>query len=986
MNLPEFPEVLFRHALAATLAGTVLAALIWGLQLACGRRLGPAWRHALWLVVLVRLLAPALPESRFSLFNAPRWLRPAEQPPGVSVTFPDDPGPFEALGPLADIPAPAMPAAAGAAPPLSLFRAAAVVWLLGAALLLGRLAVGSLWLRRRLQKSALAPDAGLLMALQEARAACPTRWNPRLVQTASIDAPGLFGCFRPRLLLPPGISARLSRGELRHVFLHELAHLRRGDLWTNLAMAVAGALHWFNPLVWMLLRQMRLERELACDAMALRAGRPEDRRSYGETILKLLEEVQPRSPLRTVVGIVEEKQSVRRRLAQVREFPGARKPARFLGGGLTALLVFFGLSNAHPSLDEPSAPTISNVTGGAVPPSSQETGLEALRREQLRQSAEVGRREHELNQLREQLQISPADEELDRGAGPAESPDNLERDRITAQARYLHFQTLAAELRKKHRRDLRKLIPTAAPDAAMDRYLADLARIEQQYAAGMNNFGPEHPEMMNLANAMKKIEQQIEDRIDGVLQGIELQAAQNKALVDALSSLDTGAGARKPGLAGYFAAKRELEAQRRVLETLTLRLLAEQQDVAQTAPAAIDHVRLIEDARLLTGLGQLDEAEKKLREVLKQDARNGAAIGQLRQIEAARSHRPALSRPGPERPPAPALRPDQNPDQARPIDEGAAPLYTRTFKLNPRAFRQNVENSAGQRLEEPAALMAAIRKLVLAAGASFPEIPASPAVEAGPPRKALFYNDQTGVLMARATLADLDIIETLLLTLNAAPPQVMIETHFVEIKPGAAYDQQLLLRAIATNREPSVGTLSGILTDPQFRAVVSALDGGKGAAPDPSKPTLTVADEAAFSPDGQRIEPIPALTGVLSEEDFRRLLEALRKTEGVTMLATPRVTTLSNRRARIAVEPGPVADLLPVVEDNGRIRLSAGVEWPERPGRAGPVQASGNAILADGETLVILPQAGAGPGIIIFVTPVIIDPAGNRVRPAMKRD
>lgn len=86
-------ELLFRQVLAASLSASILAAIVWLLQVATGKRLGPAWRHALWLVVLVRLLVPILPESRLSLFNAAQWFQPAKHEPKVTVTFHDAPDP-----------------------------------------------------------------------------------------------------------------------------------------------------------------------------------------------------------------------------------------------------------------------------------------------------------------------------------------------------------------------------------------------------------------------------------------------------------------------------------------------------------------------------------------------------------------------------------------------------------------------------------------------------------------------------------------------------------------------------------------------------------------------------------------------------------------------------------------------------------------------------------------------------------------------------
>ncbi|MHC4604001.1 MAG: M56 family metallopeptidase, partial [Planctomycetota bacterium] len=84
-----------------------------------------------------------------------------------------------------------------------------------------------------------------------------------------VKSPALFGVLRPRLLLPEGMTEMLSREELHYVFLHELAHLKRRDIYLGWFMVVLQVLHWFNPLVWLAFAQMRADRELACDSLVL---------------------------------------------------------------------------------------------------------------------------------------------------------------------------------------------------------------------------------------------------------------------------------------------------------------------------------------------------------------------------------------------------------------------------------------------------------------------------------------------------------------------------------------------------------------------------------------------------------------------------------------------------------------------------------------------------------------------------------------------
>ena len=117
------------------------------------------------------------------------------------------------------------------------------------------------------------PIAGSSELLEASRRVIGTRRAPVLVETDAVDSPALFGLLRPKLLLPTGLIRRLDESELRHVFLHELAHLRRHDVLLNWLAALLQIIHWFNPMIWFGFARMRADREFACDALALIAER-----------------------------------------------------------------------------------------------------------------------------------------------------------------------------------------------------------------------------------------------------------------------------------------------------------------------------------------------------------------------------------------------------------------------------------------------------------------------------------------------------------------------------------------------------------------------------------------------------------------------------------------------------------------------------------------------------------------------------------------
>jgi len=108
---------------------------------------------------------------------------------------------------------------------------------------------------------------------------------PGIVISQKIASPAVFGTFRPVLLLPAATVHQLSRCRTEHILLHELAHIKRGDLTVNSFYTLLQILYWFNPLLWLLRRRLQHLRELCCDATV--AGILRDKTmDYRETILQ----------------------------------------------------------------------------------------------------------------------------------------------------------------------------------------------------------------------------------------------------------------------------------------------------------------------------------------------------------------------------------------------------------------------------------------------------------------------------------------------------------------------------------------------------------------------------------------------------------------------------------------------------------------------------------------------------------------------------
>lgn len=158
------------------------------------------------------------------------------------------------------------------------------LWLAGVAISAIRQAVSYGILKRRLDRTAgPAERADLLDVLDSQRSDLGiSRKIPLLISPAA-DCPMLAGFIRPALYLP---DENISAADAAFIFRHELTHCRHGDLWLKLLLTAAQCVHWFNPLVYLIVRFAQEDIELACDDAVVRGQNAAYRRAYGETILR----------------------------------------------------------------------------------------------------------------------------------------------------------------------------------------------------------------------------------------------------------------------------------------------------------------------------------------------------------------------------------------------------------------------------------------------------------------------------------------------------------------------------------------------------------------------------------------------------------------------------------------------------------------------------------------------------------------------------
>lgn len=92
-----------------------------------------------------------------------------------------------------------------------------------------------------------------------------------LCKSPIINTPITFGYFKPHIILPDKSISKLSLKDIKYILLHELQHFKNKDILINYIMCFLQILYWFNPLVWYAFKEMRIDREIACDISVLKS-------------------------------------------------------------------------------------------------------------------------------------------------------------------------------------------------------------------------------------------------------------------------------------------------------------------------------------------------------------------------------------------------------------------------------------------------------------------------------------------------------------------------------------------------------------------------------------------------------------------------------------------------------------------------------------------------------------------------------------------
>jgi len=398
-------EAMSHRGLAILLDVTVKAVVVLAAAGAVAlllRRRSAAARHMVWSVAALCLLAmpvlsaslphwnlPVLPNTTQPVAESAAPVAVAEPASLADIETPFAPTPTAEVIPAAEadpVP-PAEPAHEAALPPVEAQTGAdpaegaggvkfgwagwtILAYLAGVLASATGLAIGTIVVRRRHRGASALTGPAWRGLLAELAHELDVRRPVTMLRASRSAIPITWGLWKPVILLPAEVDEWSDRRK-RLVLLHELGHVKRGDCLWQLIAQFARTVHWYNPLVWLATRRLRIERERAADDLVLAAGaRPSD---YADLLLDIARSLRvPTVPSLSAVAMAR-KSSLESRLLAILD---ATRPRRGPGPLAATVAVAVGLCVLAPLAA--LHPAVRQGTTIPFPPAAKMAGAEEI--------------------------------------------------------------------------------------------------------------------------------------------------------------------------------------------------------------------------------------------------------------------------------------------------------------------------------------------------------------------------------------------------------------------------------------------------------------------------------------------------------------------------------------------------------------------------------------------------------------------------------
>ena len=238
------------------------------------KRYAAKWRYYVWLVIVIGLIIPFRPHLDTAFIQVDVPVSPA----GIQQIMPGNAATDAIVSNTTQQAFPTIPG----------YQLAGCLWIAGAATVITYYTLRHRRFIRMINRwGEKITNQQMLDTLQRLKDDLGISKEVKLQACPVSQVPMLIGFFRPVILLPP---TEITCDRLALILRHELVHLKRNDLWYKALVLLATAIHWFNPVVYLMAKAIAVQCEISCDELVLQGTSFQQRKQYGETIMSVLKD------------------------------------------------------------------------------------------------------------------------------------------------------------------------------------------------------------------------------------------------------------------------------------------------------------------------------------------------------------------------------------------------------------------------------------------------------------------------------------------------------------------------------------------------------------------------------------------------------------------------------------------------------------------------------------------------------------------------
>ncbi len=344
----EFIKIL----LSLSVSGALLLLFILGLKPLYKNRFSKRWQYYVWIIVALRFLLPFTPDttivgSLFEKFDTAAITNEIPTSPNVPVPVGTGNSKAEPIQTNREINDTAM------REPFNIYVCLFFIWsALALVLFVRKITVYQGFIQYIKAGNKEVSDIKILNLLSDCEEKLNINTRVELSCNPLIASPMLIGFFRPRIILPVG---ELEDKELSYIFMHELTHYKQRDMFYKWLIQIVVCVHWFNPFVYLLEKEVNKSCELSCDEKAISILDEKAKREYGDTLISFLKSNNLYKSSLASVTLTEGAEQLKERLGAIMKFRKKSKVITAITAIFTVIVcVCFFVTGAY------AAPSVAN--------------------------------------------------------------------------------------------------------------------------------------------------------------------------------------------------------------------------------------------------------------------------------------------------------------------------------------------------------------------------------------------------------------------------------------------------------------------------------------------------------------------------------------------------------------------------------------------------------------------------------------------------